>query len=77
MIEVDENDCDAGTTKGISRLSRNKKSASAALINAVRILASAKSEGEERKFDFFKRAFAAARQATSQRIGPRTRTIGS
>ena len=53
MIEEDENDDDGRALRGIGGPGRNKKSASSALIDAVSILATAKTTGEERKFDLF------------------------
>jgi len=52
MIEDQDDDGDFGTKRGISGPAKNKKGASTALIGAVSILASAKSDEEERKYTF-------------------------
>ena len=52
MIEDEDDDRDFGTKRGISGPAKKKKGASTALIDAVSILASAKSDEEERKYTF-------------------------
>ena len=52
MIDDDDEDHDFGTKKSISGPAQKKKGASTALIDAVSILASARSEGEEKKYTF-------------------------
>ncbi|KAG0138573.1 hypothetical protein HOY82DRAFT_595727 [Tuber indicum] len=48
MLEDDDENADGGTAK----VPRKKKAQSTALVDAVSILASAKAEGEEKKFGF-------------------------
>ena len=52
MLEEDDNDGDASSMRGIGGPVRNKRGGSTALIDAVSILATAKTEGEGRKYDF-------------------------
>jgi len=52
MIEGDDDEGDSSAIRSISGQARNKKRGSTTLIDAVSILASARSAGEERKFDF-------------------------
>ncbi|PUU74635.1 hypothetical protein B9Z19DRAFT_1068063 [Tuber borchii] len=52
MMEEDDSQGDAGTMRGIGGPVRNKKGASTALIDAVSILATAKTQDKERKFNF-------------------------
>ena len=52
MLGDEETEADSSTARGSGGSIRKKKSGSTALIDAVSILASAKSEGEARKFDF-------------------------
>jgi len=51
-MEGDNDDGDSSAIWSISRQARNKKGGSTNIIDAVSILASARSAGEERKFDF-------------------------
>jgi len=52
MLEDEDMEADASTARGLGGSTNKKKSGSTALIDAVSILASSKSEGEVRKFDF-------------------------
>jgi len=52
MIEDQDDNGDFGTKRGISGSAKKKKGAPMALIDTVSILASAKSEEEERKYTF-------------------------
>ena len=52
MLEEEDLEANSSTGRGAGRPTPQKKGKSTALIDAVSILASAKSEGETRKFDF-------------------------
>ena len=52
MLEEEDLEANSSTGRGAGRSTPQKKGKSTALIDAVSILASAKSEGKTRKFDF-------------------------